>query len=117
MIRLLFDENLSESLVPLLKDLFPNSLHVRLLGAGGATDSQVWALAQEHGALLVSRDEDFRAMSILVGPPPKVVWLNVGNPSTAQVAALLRVSHPSLARLIASEEESFLVLTLATPAR
>ena len=36
--RLLFDEPLSEKLITLLGDLFPGSLHVRRLGAGGARD-------------------------------------------------------------------------------
>jgi hypothetical protein len=37
-VRLLFDEQLSEELVNILDDLFPDSLHLRLLGAGGAAD-------------------------------------------------------------------------------
>ena len=40
--RLLFDEQLSEELVKMLDDLFPDSLHIRLLGAGGAADPSVW---------------------------------------------------------------------------
>ena len=43
--RLLFDENLSESLVPALAAEFPGSLHVRTLGLGGAPDHQVWEAA------------------------------------------------------------------------
>lgn len=39
--RLLVDENLSEALVVMLAPLFPNSLHVRLLGLGGAGDRTV----------------------------------------------------------------------------
>jgi predicted nuclease of predicted toxin-antitoxin system len=48
-VRLLFDEQLSEELVTALEDLFPESLHVRLLGTGGATDPAVWQLAWSTG--------------------------------------------------------------------
>jgi len=34
-VRLLFDEQLSEELIVLLQDVFPDSLHVRQLGALG----------------------------------------------------------------------------------
>ncbi len=72
--RLLFDEQLSEELVPLLADLFPGSLHVRLLGGQGAGDQVVWQMAQDHACMLVTKDEDFHRLSVLRGAPPKVVW-------------------------------------------
>ena len=42
MTLLLFDENLSESLVRRLADIYPNALHVRTLGHGGALDPVAW---------------------------------------------------------------------------
>ena len=77
-VRLLFDEQLSEELVTLLHDVFPDSLYIRLLGAGGSLDSTVWQLAREHHCLLVTKDEDFHRLSVLRGAPPKVVWLRIG---------------------------------------
>jgi predicted nuclease of predicted toxin-antitoxin system len=84
------DEQLSEELIPLLADLFPGSLHVRLLGAGGAADPIVWQIALEHACLLVTKDEDFHRLSLLRGAPPKVVWLRTGNATTGDIARLLR---------------------------
>jgi N-acyl-D-amino-acid deacylase len=40
-VRLLFDEQLAEELCGLLPDVFPESLHVRLIGAGGGTDGRL----------------------------------------------------------------------------
>ncbi len=57
-VRRLFDEPVSEELIELLGDLFPGSLHVRLIGAGGAPDSIIWELARERDCLLVTKDED-----------------------------------------------------------
>ena len=60
--RLFFDEPLSEALCRTLADIFPGSLHIRLLGRGGATDATVWELARQHGCLVVSKDEDFHRL-------------------------------------------------------
>ncbi|MGH9349424.1 MAG: DUF5615 family PIN-like protein [Vicinamibacterales bacterium] len=57
--RLLFDEQLSEARCPMRADLYPDFLHVRVLGHGGDADTDVWNLAREHNCLLVTRDEDF----------------------------------------------------------
>jgi predicted nuclease of predicted toxin-antitoxin system len=87
--RLFFDEQLSESLCQRLADLYPESLHVRLLGLGGAADPRVWDVAREHGCLLVSKDEDFHRLSLLRGAPPKLVWVRLGNCTTGELARLL----------------------------
>lgn len=108
--RLLFDENLSEALLAPLSDLFPNSLHVRSLGAGGASDATVWALAQRHACVLVTRDEDFLRLSVLRGAPPKVVWLAVGNCTNDALVTLLRDRAADLRRFAAQEESTFLAL-------
>lgn len=108
--RLLFDEQLSEELVQLLHDLFPDSLHIRLLGAGGSADSRVWQLAREHECLLVTKDEDFHRLSVLRGAPPKVVWLRLGNCTTADVAHLLRRHVDDVRRFALQDEATFLEL-------
>src|ERR1041385_3613489 len=108
--RLLFDENLSERLVDQLADLFPNSLHVRGLGRGGAPHRVFWALAIQHACLLVTGDEDFLHLSTRYGSPPKVVWVAGLNRPTEQVAALLRAQRAGIARLVADDEATFLIL-------
>ena len=83
MVRLLFDEPLSEDeLCKAVADTFPNSLHIRLLGHGGAQDPKIWEVARQHGCLLVSKDEDFQRLAVLRGAPPKFVWIRLGNCST-----------------------------------
>lgn len=109
-LRLLFDENLSEALLGALADCFPDALHVRRLGAGGSPDTAIWRLALAHECLLVTRDEDFLRLSVLHGPPPKVVWVALGNCSNAEVAALLRTRALDIAAFAEQEEAGFLVL-------
>ena len=108
--RLLFDEQLSEELVTALHDLFPDSLHVRLLGKGGAADSIIWQLAREYGCVLVTKDEDFHRLSVLRGAPPKVVWLRTGNCATADIVRLLRDRADELRKFEVQAEVTFLEL-------
>lgn len=108
--RLLFDEQLSEALVTAVHDLFPDSLHVRLLGKGGAADPIIWQLAREHGCVLVTKDEDFHRLSVLRGAPPKVVWLRTGNCATADIVRLLRDRADALRKFERQAEVTFLEL-------
>lgn len=49
-------------------------------------------------------------MSVLLGPPPKVIWIRVGNCSTADVARLLRFRADELRAFAAQSEATFLAL-------
>ena len=62
----------------------------------------------------MSKDTDFRQLAFLYGPPPKVIWLRVGNVSTAVIEDLLRASVTVIALFEESDEESFLVLSRVT---
>ena len=88
--KLLFDQNLSDQLVILLADLFPNSTHVKTIGLNTATDTQLWDYARDNDYLIVSKDTDFRNRSVIHGYPPKVIWIRKGNCSTSAVAYDLR---------------------------
>ena len=85
--KLLLDQNLAPKLVARLADLFPGSQHVRDVGLAMADDRAVWDYARAGGLAIVSKDADFRQLSFLYGSPPKVVWLRVGNRSTAEIDA------------------------------
>ena len=108
--RLLFDEPLSEELCQAVADIFPGSLHIRLLGQGGATDTVVWDLAREHGCLVVSKDEDFHRLALLRGAPPKFIWIRLGNCTTDDIAQLLRRRHDDIGRFNEQNEATVLEL-------
>lgn len=55
-----------------------------------ATDTQIWAFAKANGFAIVSKDSDFQARSLLLGHPPKFIWLRVGNCPVKTVEDLLR---------------------------
>jgi predicted nuclease of predicted toxin-antitoxin system len=89
-VSLLFDQNLSRRLPIILAAEFPGSDQVFLAGLATADDRTVWAYAAPRGLRIVSKDKDFVQLSAAFGPPPKVLWLRVGNGPTSSVAALLR---------------------------
>lgn len=110
--KLLFDENLSPSLVGLVRDEYPGSTHVRDVGLRAAPDRRIWEHARDNGFVIVSKDDDFRQRSLLQGAPPKVVWLQVGNARTAPIADLLREQAPRLQQFEGEEESAFLIVSL-----
>jgi predicted nuclease of predicted toxin-antitoxin system len=96
--KLLFDQNLSHRLAVALADVFPSSIHVRDLGLSRADDAAVWEFAKDGGYTIVSKDSDFHLRSFVEGYPPKIVWLQVGNCSTADIEVRLRRNADELTR-------------------
>lgn len=94
--KLLFDQNVSPKLVKMLADLYPGSAHVDPLGMGQADDAVLWQFAEANGFTLVSKDEDFNLMSVARGAPPKVLWLRLGNCTTAEIEAALRDAQATI---------------------
>lgn len=58
---LIFDENLSHTLVGILAHEFPGSIHVRDIGLRASEDRQIWDYAKRMGLVIVSKDTDRRA--------------------------------------------------------
>lgn len=108
--RLLFDQNLSPSLPRRLAAEFPDSLHVRAAGLTGADDAAIWNYAQTHGFAIVSKDSDFQQRSLLLGAPPKFIWLRIGNCSVADSAELLRVHATAIRAFEENKTEAHIML-------
>jgi|SRR4030095_12415638 predicted nuclease of predicted toxin-antitoxin system len=108
--KLLFDHNLSYRLVPTVASLYPGSMHVRDVGMTTADDEEIWNFARQQGLAIVSKDTDFYQRSIFFGHPPKVVWIRLGNCTTAQVEALLQTHHADLLAFDQDANASFLAL-------
>jgi predicted nuclease of predicted toxin-antitoxin system len=110
-VKLLFDENLSPELVPLVVDLFPESVHIRDVGLKSAEDPLVWQYAKDNRLIIVSKDSDLHQRSFMFGHPPKLVWIRLGNCSTADVARLLRRRFAAITIFYEDSEAAFLALS------
>ena len=109
-LRLLLDQNLSPRPTNSLGDLFPRISHVRQVGLERATDLQLWSWAAREGFVIVSKDGDFHQRSFTLGFPPKVIWIRLGNCSSAQIEDLLRSHEPEISRFLADPIAAFLAL-------
>jgi predicted nuclease of predicted toxin-antitoxin system len=96
-VRLLFDANLSPTLVAHLRSHYPGSRHVRDIGLATGSDAEIRAFAKAQNDVIVSNDSDFRERSFVEGFPPKVVWLSFGNAGTVEIADRLRQDHTASA--------------------
>lgn len=108
--RLLIDHNLSPSLASILRDIYPNSIHVYAIGLEESDDVVVWEYARTHGFVIVTKDADYLAIGARLGHPPKVVRIGLGNCPTMIVAELLRAHHDELLQFYRDERGAFIEL-------
>jgi predicted nuclease of predicted toxin-antitoxin system len=109
-VKLLFDQNMPPRLVDSLASLYPDSRHVFTIGLDRADDWEIWAYAKANGLTIASKDSDYLRLSILLGAPPKVVWVGLGNCSVKQLEDLLRNHHETIAQFVKSPERTYLML-------
>ena len=43
------------------------------------SDTQIWHYAKENDCIIITKDADFYNRMVLYGPPPKVIWIRLGN--------------------------------------
>jgi len=109
-VKLLFDHHLSPSLVARLADLFPDSDHVWNLKLHDVPDTDIWRYARAHGFTVISKDADFVEISMELGFPPKLLWLNIDNWKTAEIEDLIRSNFAQIAELPKTQARGILAL-------
>jgi predicted nuclease of predicted toxin-antitoxin system len=112
--KLLLDENLSDRIVAEILDLYPDSIHVKSPNLIHTDDALIWTYAQRHGYTIVSKDADFHQRSLVLGHPPKIIFLRVGNCPTRYLIELLRSNYILLTAFQADSATSILVLPQIT---
>lgn len=108
--RLLFDQNLSPRLPHLLADIYAGSVHVRYVGLRDADDVAIWEYAKAQGYAIVSKDSDFQQRSLLLGAPPKFIWLRVGNCTVWKTESVLRNYSAAIHTFDLDDSKSHLIL-------
>lgn len=63
--QLLFDQNLSPTLVEHLSESYPGSVHVAEVDLDRASDRELWDYARRNELAIVMKDADFGEMSVL----------------------------------------------------
>ncbi len=107
----LLDANLSYRLIRQLAGLPIQVRHVTKIGLPNpADDRDIWDWARRHNYLVITNDDDFYRFAGVLGFPPKVVMLRVGNQSTHSLAALLRQHLLTIQQLVDSPTNGVLEL-------
>lgn len=102
--RFLVDAQLPPALARYFVALGHEADHVIDLGLEAARDEQIWDFATANSAIIVTKDGDFAAMRALRDDGPAVIWVRMGNTTTASLfAALARVWPAVIAALEAGE--------------
>lgn len=109
--KLLLDENLSDRILPKIEDLYPGSTHVKTVNLKETDDGLIWTFAAEHGFTIASKDADFHHRSVVLGHPPKFIFLRVGNCPTSLITRLLREKFDVINEFINDPARSLLVLS------
>jgi predicted nuclease of predicted toxin-antitoxin system len=108
--KLLLDQNLSFRLVALLEADFPGTTHLQVIGMSRASDELIWDYAALHGFAVLTKDNDFHHRSLLLGAPPKIVHLRIGNLSTKSIHGILKNKGTVITNFLQNTDESLLIL-------
>jgi predicted nuclease of predicted toxin-antitoxin system len=66
------------------------------VGLDRSLDKEVWNYARQHEYLILTKDVDISELSLIMGFPPKVIWLRRGNCSTHDIENILRENFNSI---------------------
>ena len=102
--KLLLDENISRRVIPKIEKAFYGSTHVVIEGLQCASDYTIWEYAKAHGYTIVSKDEDFLRMQLLLGYPPKLISLQIGNCTNDQIGRILIKKQDYIKTSLLNEE-------------
>jgi predicted nuclease of predicted toxin-antitoxin system len=109
-VKLLFDQNISRRVLTALGDVFPESAHVFHLEMACEDDLMIWNYARENGFTIVTKDKDFLQRSVLMGHPPKIIHLRLGNCTVEEIVSLLLQQSGHLKAFQKHASKSYLLL-------
>jgi predicted nuclease of predicted toxin-antitoxin system len=96
---LLVDENLPSTIT---RDCC-SSIHALELGHR-LTDDELWYKAKDNGWTMLTKDTDFFDRLVAHGPPPKVIWLRIGNMRRLKLEDFFRSCWPVIAELLPAND-------------
>ena len=103
--KLWLDAHLSPRLVPWIASQFDVEVHaVRDLGLRHAKDLDIFSSARDADAVVVTKDSDFATLVLRLGPPPRVLWLTIGNTSNEHLRKILSARLPGALESLAGGE-------------
>jgi predicted nuclease of predicted toxin-antitoxin system len=112
-LKLLFDNNLSVRIIQAVDNFFPGSKHVADLQVNQFTDRQIFEFAGKNEFTVITKDKDFYHLVNTLGPPPKIVWIAVGNCSNQQAIDTVVKRKQQIAEFIKSTRSLFVINSIS----
>ncbi|MBI2376972.1 MAG: DUF5615 family PIN-like protein [Deltaproteobacteria bacterium] len=80
------DAQMSPALALWLRDdMGVEAAALRDVGLRDAQDSEIFFAARTESAVVMTKDDDFVELVRKHGPPPQILWVRLGNTSTARL--------------------------------
>ena len=89
--KVLIDQNISFRLIERVQHALPiDFIHVKSVNLADASDISIYVYAKnENFDAIMTMDNDFINIQSMLGTPPKLIWLRVGNCSTAALSLII----------------------------
>jgi len=108
--KLLLDENLSRRIVAPHQLHFPGTSHVCILGLERKDDREIWTYAKQNNYVIVTKDDDFQGIQGILGYPPKIIRVGIGNCSNQALLGLLINAASTISSTLETQEVGFVDL-------
>lgn len=102
--KFLVDQNLPAVLAKWLEAKGHQAEHVKRLRLQEADDFAIVRHAQHTGAIVVTRDGDFRLLTRSILNPPQIVWVRFGNTTNPELIGIWEPLWPRIEQALAEGE-------------
>ncbi len=86
--------------------MFPDVDHVKSYNLMDTNDYDIFIFARRNNIeAVITLDEDFNLLVLEHNPPPKIIWLRIGNASIAAQAEIILKNAASI-RLFLSDSQT-----------
>jgi predicted nuclease of predicted toxin-antitoxin system len=103
-VRFLVDAQLPPALARILADRGHEASHVVDVGLLSSADEAVWRYAIVPQSVLITKDEDFAALSRRLDEAPEVLWLRIGNTSRRALLGWFDERLPGIVDMLEADE-------------
>jgi predicted nuclease of predicted toxin-antitoxin system len=99
-VRFLVDANLPPCLCVWLKSRRHEAEHLFDLNLLTATDTQIWQHGRAENLVIFTKDVDFYERALILGAPPQVIHVAVGNCSNSRLFDVLTSGWDEIERAL-----------------
>ena len=69
-----------------------------------AEDNEIFSIARDRNAIVITKDDDFVSLLTRYGSPPKVIWLTCGNTSKSRLKEIFELNLLKAIQLLQSTD-------------